>query len=152
MPDVSSPSEFLLTLNEIHPSLSFTVERQASLSWYGDYRKWSPTHTKVYVKATDTGLLLHYQNHVDVKYKHTLLKTMLNRPFKLSSNWHFFHQECERLKMVFARLHYPETLVENTIRYFNEMKVTENLCPKHNRMPHQNCLTVHWKTRNQQIR
>jgi hypothetical protein len=45
---------------------------------------------------------------------------MLNRAFKLSSNWQFFHQECERLKMVFARLHYSETLVENTIRHFIE--------------------------------
>ena len=79
------------------------------------------------MKPTDTGLLLHYQSHVDVKYKHSLLKTMLNRAFKLSSNWQFFHQECERLKMVFARLHYPETLIENTIRHFIEMRVTENV-------------------------
>ena len=55
---------------------------------------------------------------------------MLNRAFKLSSNWQFFHQECERLKGIFARLHYPETLVENTIRHFIETKVTENACPK----------------------
>ena len=80
--------------------------------------------TKVYVKP------MHYQSHVDVKYKHSLLKTMLNRAFKLSSNWQFFHQECERLKMVFARLHYPETLIENTIRNFIEMRVTENVCSK----------------------
>ena len=86
--------------------------------------------TKVYVKPTDNGLLLHYQSHVDVRYKHSLLKTMLNRAFKLSSNWQFFHQECERLKMVFARLHYPKTLVENTIRHFIEIKVTENVCFK----------------------
>ena len=32
--------------------------------------------------------------------------------------------------MVFARLHYPKTLVENTIRHFIEMKVTENVCSK----------------------
>jgi len=32
--------------------------------------------------------------------------------------------------MVFARLHYPKTLVENTIRHFIEMKVTENVCFK----------------------
>ena len=32
--------------------------------------------------------------------------------------------------MVFARLHYPETLVENTIRHFIEMRVTENVCSK----------------------
>ena len=59
-----------------------------------------------------------------------LLKTMLNRAFKLSSNWQFFHQECERLKMVFARLRYPETLIENTIRNFIEMRVTKNMCSK----------------------
>ena len=32
--------------------------------------------------------------------------------------------------MVFARLHYPETLIENTIRHFIEMRVTENVCSK----------------------
>ena len=55
---------------------------------------------------------------------------MLNRAFKLSSNWQFFHQECERLKIVFARLHYPETVIDNTIRHFIEMRVTENVCSK----------------------
>ena len=52
---------------------------------------------------------------------------MLNRAFKLFSNWQLFHRECERLKMVFARLHYSKTLVENTIRHFIEMKVIENV-------------------------
>ena len=49
---------------------------------------------------------------------------MLNRGFELSSNWQFFHQECERLKEIFTRLHYPEPLVQNTIRSFVEMKAT----------------------------
>ena len=30
--------------------------------------------------------------------------------------------------MVFARLHYPETVIDNTIRHFIEMRVTENVC------------------------
>ena len=51
---------------------------------------------------------------------------MLNCAFKLSSNWQFFHQEYERLKEIFARLHYPESLIQNTIRFFVEMKVTGN--------------------------
>ena len=134
MPDVSSTSEFLLTLNEIHHSLSFTMELEdnSKLPFLSMViiRNGPRLETKVYVKPTDTGLLLHYQSHVDVKYKHSLLKTMLNLAFKLSSNWQFFHQECERLKMVFARLHYPETLIENTIRNFIEMRVTENVCSK----------------------
>jgi len=32
--------------------------------------------------------------------------------------------------MVFARLHYPETVIDNTIRHFIEMRVTENVCSK----------------------
>jgi len=134
MPDASSASEFLLTLNEIHPSLSFKngTRRQRKLPFLGMViiRNGPRLDTKVYVKPTDTGLLLHYQSHVDVRYKHSLLKTMLNRAFKLSSNWQFFHQECESLKMVFVRLYYPKTLVKNTIRHFIEMKVTENVCSK----------------------
>ena len=32
----------------------------------------------MYKKPTDTGLLVHYQSHVDVRYKQSLLKAMLN--------------------------------------------------------------------------
>jgi len=72
---------------------------------------------------------------------------MLNRAYKLSSNWQFFHQECERLVKVFARLHYPKTVIENTIRNFIEMRVTENVCSKQQvsdeqDAPHQICVTV----------
>ena len=134
MPDVSSAFEFLSTLNGIHPSVSFTMELEdnGKLPFLGMViiRNGPRLDTKGYRKPTDTGLLLHYQSHVDVKHKHSLLKTMLNRAFKLSSNWQFFHQECERLKGIFARLHYPETLVENTISHFIETKVTENACPR----------------------
>jgi len=134
MPGVSSASEFLLTLNEIHPYGSFTMELEdnGKLPFLGMViiRNGPRLDTKVYVKPTDTRLLLYNQSHVDVRYKHSLLRTMLNRAFKLSSNWQFFHQECERLKMVFARPHYPKTLVENTIRHFIEMKVTESVCFK----------------------
>ena len=85
----------------------------------------------MYVKPTNTGPLLHYQSHADATYKHSLLSTMLDRVFKLSSNCQFFHQECERLKRVFTCLHYPEILVHNNTRNFIETKVTENACSKH---------------------
>ena len=41
--------------------------------------KHTRVETKVYVKPTNTGLLLHYKSHVDDRYKHGLLKTMLDR-------------------------------------------------------------------------
>ena len=93
MPDVSSPSEFLSTLIAIHPSVSFTMELEGKLHFLGMViiRNGPRLDTKVYRKPTNTGLLLHYQSHIDAKYKHSLLKTMLNRVFKPSSNWQFFH-------------------------------------------------------------
>ena len=128
MPDVQAASTFLSTLNEMHSSISFTMELEENgkLPFLGMeiIRNSTWLDRKVYRKPTDAGLLLHYYSHVDMKNKHSLLKTMLNRAFKLSSNWEFFHQECERLKEIFTRLHYPEPLIQNTIKVFVEMKVT----------------------------
>ena len=61
MPDVSSASGFLLTLNGIHPSLSFTMELEdnSKLPFLGMViiRTGTRLETKVYVKPADTGLL-----------------------------------------------------------------------------------------------
>ncbi|KAL9976394.1 hypothetical protein ACROYT_G013692 [Oculina patagonica] len=129
MPDVETSSEFLITLNNSHPSINFTMELEENgrLPFLGMdiIRNGCHLDTKVYRKPTDTGLLLHYHSHVDVRYKRSLLNTVLNRAFKLSSSWKLFHQECERLKVTFSRLCYPEELVQSTIRQFIESKVSE---------------------------
>ena len=44
--------------------------------------------TKVFVKPTNTGLLLHY----------SLITTMLDRAYRISSDWSYFSQEYDRLK------------------------------------------------------
>ncbi|CAB4038269.1 Hypothetical predicted protein, partial [Paramuricea clavata] len=74
--------------------------------------------TKVYAKSTNTGLLLHYQSHVDRRYKRSLITTMLNRAFRLLSLWEHFVEECERLKNVFVHLKYPLGLVDSVISGF----------------------------------
>ena len=33
-------------------------------------------------------------------------------------NWHYFSEECDRLKLVFSRLKYPDNLVNSTISRF----------------------------------
>ena len=55
---------------------------------------------------------------MDDRYKRGLLKTMLDRAYRLSSNWHYFSEECDRLKLVFSRLKYPDNLVNSTISRF----------------------------------
>ena len=80
----------------------------------------------MYRKPTDTGLLLHYHSQVNSRYKRSLLNTMLNRAFKLSSTWKLFHQECERLKEIFFRLCYADKLVISTSRQFIDSKVSDD--------------------------
>ena len=125
LPIVETAEAFLSTLNDSHPSINFTMELATnSSSGDGDREAHVNLETKVYKKPTDTGLLLHYQSHVDVRYKQSLLKTMLNRAFKLSSNWQLFHHECERLTETFSRLHFPVPLLQSTIRDFVTAKVS----------------------------
>ncbi|XP_068724470.1 uncharacterized protein [Montipora capricornis] len=134
MPNVETAEAFLSTLNDSHPSINFTMELAANgtLPFLGVeiVKHMSRLETKVYKKPTDTGLLLHYQSHVDVRYKQSLLKTMLNRAFKLSSSWQLFHLECERLKETFSRLHYPVPLLQSAIRDFVTAKVSGDVRSK----------------------
>ena len=118
------------TLNKSHPSIDFTIELEENgrLPFLGMdvIRNGCRLDTTVYRKPTDKGLLLHYHSHVDARYKRSLLNTMLNRAFQLSSTWKFFHEECERLKEIFSRLRYPDDLVQSTIRRFIESKVSDD--------------------------
>lgn len=112
VPNIASANKFLKTLNHCHPSVKFTmeIENNGMLPFLGAQliNKCTQIKTKGYVKATNTGLMLHYKSHVDDRYKHGLLKTMLDRAFHLSSNWSYFSDECDRLKMVFSHLSYPD--------------------------------------------
>ena len=128
MPNVETAESFLSVLNEIHPSVSFTMElgEHGKHPFLGtEIRKCNGRlETRVYRKPTDTGLLLHYKSHVDVRYKKSLLKTMLDRAFKVSSTWQLFHLECDRLTQTFSRLQYPAQLLQSTISNFVTKKVS----------------------------
>ena len=131
VPNIASANKFLDTLNHCHLSVKFTreIENNGMLPFLGTQllNKSTQIQTKVYVKPTNTGLLLHYKSHVDDCYKRGLLKTMLDRAFRLSSNWSYFSNECNRLKMVFFRLSYPDRLINSTISRFIAVKASDQL-------------------------
>jgi len=81
--------------------------------------------TKVYVKPTNTGLLVHYQSHVDNRSKRSSLTTMFDRAYRLCSSWPYFSEECERLKSLFSRLDYPQHLINSTINTFVNSRVAD---------------------------
>ena len=133
MPNMAAASSFLNTLNLAHSSVKFTMETESNgmLPFLGtQLLNRSPRiETKVYVKPTNSGLLLHFQSNVDNRYKNGLLRTMLDRAHRLSSSWSHFSDECDRLKSVFSRLKYPKQLVNSTIKRFVDSKVCDQPRP-----------------------
>ena len=97
MPDKTSAGNLLETLKQCHSSVMFIMEVESNgmLPFLGTQLLNRSAHveTKVYVKATNTGLLLRYKSHVDVRYIRALLRPMLGSAFRLSSNWSYFSEE-----------------------------------------------------------
>ena len=62
------------------------IEKDGMLTFLGTQllNRAPQIETKVYVKPTNTGLTVHYQSHVDNRYKRSLLTTMLDRAYRLS--------------------------------------------------------------------
>ena len=77
MPNKTSANNFLETLNQCHSSIKFTmeIENNRMLPFLGTQLLNKSTHveTKLYVKPTNSGLMLHYKSHVDDRYKRGLL-------------------------------------------------------------------------------
>ena len=82
------PRQRLNTRNHAKPAIKFTmeVENDGMLPFLGvELLNRAPCiETKVFVKPTNSGLLLHYHSHVDNRYKRGLLSTMLDRTYRLS--------------------------------------------------------------------
>ena len=130
MKNVPAAENFLSTLNSCHSSINFTMELASDnkLPFIGleVLKKGCKLETSVYRKPTHTGLLLHHQSHVDKRFKKSLLKTMLNRAFHLSSTWESFKCECDHLKVMFTNLKYPGSLIKSTICHFVTSVRSEN--------------------------
>ena len=109
MADVHEAKAFLTTPNAHHPYLiSFTMvlASKNKLLFHGMKIAKSDQHlsTSVYRKPTDTGLLLHFNCHVDCRYRTSLLKTMLDYTYRLPSTKELFEAECQKLKSMFSKL------------------------------------------------
>lgn len=82
--------------------------------------------TSVYTKITNTGDMLNYQSECPMKYKTGVIKAMLHRSKKISSNPETFEKEITRLKQVFTNNNYPAEVIDNCIEVFQKHKLPNN--------------------------
>ena len=73
----------------------------------------------------NTGVLVQHQSHVDNRFKRSLLTTMLDRAYRLSSSWLYSTEECDRLKSLFPSLDYPHYLINSATSAFINSRVAD---------------------------
>ena len=74
--------------------------------------------TKVHVKPTSSDNVINYRSIYPERYKTGVIKTLLNRSYKVCTSEELFNLEIKRLKQVFTNNNFPMQVVDNEIANF----------------------------------
>lgn len=122
----NSPEErdtFFEVLNSAHPNLRFTMETTTSALPFLDVAvtiQKEEYNTKVYRKPTNTGVLMHYDSMAPQSWKKSLIRCLLRRALRLSSDLDSFNLELGIIQRSLLENGYPNGLVNNVCDSFIE--------------------------------
>ena len=83
----------------------------------------------MYRKPTYNGLLTNYNSCTSPNYKKGLIKTLIDRTFRINSTWSGFHYDILNLKSVLQKNEFPLKLIDKSISKYlgnNVFKQKEN--------------------------
>ena len=108
-------------INNIHPSLSFTVEeeKEGRLPFLDMVivNQNGQLTSGWYRKPTDTGLTLNFHSLAPLKYKKSVVIGFVYRIFNSCSTWQLFHEGLEEAKSILVKKQYPLDFIE---KIFND--------------------------------
>ena len=125
----SDANLFYNFINSQHPNINFTIEAERNrclpfLDVHIDNNSQSVI-TKVYRKSTFTGLLTNFFSFTSFSYKLGLVRTLIDRAFKINNTWRGFHLDVKKLTAILNRNSYPTNLIESTVKqYLNKNSTT----------------------------
>ena len=104
-----------------HPNIKFTIEKQnnhsiAFLDVFISGINNQNLTLQTYHKSTYTGLLLTFKSFTSLSYKISLIKCLIYRSFRISSNWRSFHNDIENIKSNLIRTAYPPFAIDKGIK------------------------------------
>ena len=105
---------FFSHINSRHPNIRFTMEKEM-------FSSTIDTHfpdTSVYRKKTVTGLLTNYLSFTSLSYKLGLIRTLVDRTYKINNTWLGFHEDITKLTKILQKNLFPVHLVENIINRY----------------------------------
>ena len=117
---------FLGFLNIQHPNLNLTIEKQhmKQLPFLDVLNTRSDRLiTSVYRKSTFTGLLQNYNSFVPFTYKKGLIKTLIDRTFRLNNTLVGFHLDLENLKVILRKNKYLPKLIDKSVYRYLSKKI-----------------------------
>ena len=100
-------------LSRQHNNIRFTseIENENSISFLGI--KISRDSNKL---TAFSRVFTNFGSFIPKSYKYNLLFTLLQKAFKLYSNFELFHEEIDKLKTIFRNVSYPKSFVDLCIK------------------------------------
>ena len=110
-------------INSRHPNIKFTMEKQVNykLPFFDvliDNHDPNSSLTRVYRKKTFTGLLTNYFSFTSYSYKVGLIKTLVDRAYKINNTWLGFHEDINNLTDILKKNFFPAHLIEKIINRY----------------------------------
>ena len=85
--------------------------------------------TRVYHKKTFTGLLTNYFSFTSYSYKVGLIRTLIDRAYKINNTWLGLHEDITKLMEILKKNLFPAHLIERAVnRYISG--TLSNHCPQ----------------------
>ena len=114
---------FFSYINSQHPNIKFTMEREENqklpfLDELLDNHKNQDIITSVFHKMIYTGLLTNYFSFVHFSGKLGLVRTLVDRIFKINNAWADIHLDINNLTKTLRKSSLPSSVIENIVRKF----------------------------------
>ena len=115
--------KFLDYLNKKHPSIKFTMETEVNkcipfLDVLITSTNDGTITTSVYRKSTFMGLFLNFVSFTPMLYKLGLIKTLIDRVYKICHDTLTFNSEIAKVKEYLCKNSYPPQLVDKQIKAY----------------------------------
>ena len=121
-------------INSRHPNIRFTMEKEVQhklpfLDVLIDNNDPNSFLTRVYRKKTFTGLLTNYFSFTSYSYKVGLIRTLVDRAYKINNTWLGLHEDITKLMEILKKNLFPAHLIERVEnRYITGTQ--SNHCPR----------------------
>ena len=114
-------------INARHPSIRFTMEREVDKKLPFLDILLDNSHpsivTSVYRKKTFTGLLTNYFSFAPLNYKLGLVRTLVDRVYKINNSWVGFHLDVKKLIVISRKNCFPSWVIDKIIHSYVSKKM-----------------------------